>query len=328
MTDSPPASSGRPHAEEEAASSAPPSKQGTVLVVEDDAIQRQALTRLLRGEGYAVETITNGEHAVRAFESGAFDLVVTDIDMPGRTGIELLRAIRERNPDVPVILLTGGPTLDTAILAIEHRATRYLVKPIDHRAFRQAARVSMHASRLAQVRRELGEGGSHLEPVDTNELAHRFERAVAQAFMLYQPIVRWSDRSVFAHEALVRSSEGSLQDPGPLFDTAERLDRVQDVGRVVRSLSARPLLDAAGGTLFVNLHTKDLADESLYDARTPLGTVASRVVLEITERARLEGVGDVPGRIRRLRQMGYRVALDDLGAGYASLTSFAALEPD
>jgi EAL domain-containing protein (putative c-di-GMP-specific phosphodiesterase class I)/ActR/RegA family two-component response regulator len=327
MTRSAAESAPLPH-EADGVSSAPQSSAGSVLVVEDDAIQRQALTRLLRGEGYRVETVTNGEHAVQTFEAGAFDLVVTDLDMPGRSGIEFLRAIRERNPDVPVILLTGGPTLDTAILAIEHRATRYLIKPLDHRVFRHAARVSMHASRFVQARRELGDGAAGREPVDSGELRHHFERAVAQAFLVYQPIVRWSERRVYAHEALVRSREAGLEDPGALFDAAERLDRVQDIGRVVRSLSARSLLDSPDETLFVNLHTKDLADESLYDARAPLGAVASRVVLEITERARLEIVSEVPGRIRRLREMGYHVALDDLGAGYASLTSFAALEPD
>jgi EAL domain-containing protein (putative c-di-GMP-specific phosphodiesterase class I)/ActR/RegA family two-component response regulator len=309
-------------------SEAPPA-QGSVLVVEDDEIQRQALVRLLWSEGYSVEAVTNGEDAVRAFDAGDFDLVVSDIDMPGRGGIDLLRVIRLSDPDVPVILLTGGPTLDTAILAIEHRATRYLIKPIDHRAFRNAARASMHASRLVQARRSLSEvapdGG---ESVDRGSLALRFDEALAQAFMVYQPIVRWSARSVFAHEALVRSHEASLANPNELFDAGERLGRVEDIGRVVRSLSARPLLDAPGETLFVNLHTKDLADESLFDPCTPLGTAASRVVLEITERARLEVVGDVPGRIRRLRELGYRIALDDLGAGYASLTSFAALEPD
>ena len=300
-----------------------------MLVVEDDEIQRLALVRLLQGEGYRVEAVNDGEQAMRAFAGGAFDLVVSDIDMPGRSGIELLRTIRQQSPDVPVILLTGGPTLDTAILAIEHRATRYLVKPIDHGVFRRAARVAMHASRLVQVRRELGEGGGvDREPVDSRELSRHFDRAIERAFMVYQPIVRWSDRSVFAHEALIRSREAGMENPGVLFDAAERLDRIQHIGRVVRSLSAAPLLHAAGDVLFVNLHTKDLADESMYDPNAPLAAFASRVVLEITERARLEVVGDVQGRIRRLRELGYRIALDDLGAGYASLNSFAVLEPE
>lgn len=299
---------------------------GWVLVVEDDEVQRRALTRLLRSEGYWVKAVENGEQAVRAFDAAAFELVVSDIDMPGQDGITLLRAIRQRDVDVPVILLTGRPRLDTAILAIEHRATRYMTKPVDHREFKHAARVSMHARRLTQVRRDLGQLDG--AAVDSGELRGDFDRALEQLFMVYQPIVRWSDRSVYAHEALVRSREPSLGNPGALFDAADRLDRVHDIGRIVRSLAPCPLVDGEGGFLFVNLHTKDLADESLYDQRAPLAQVAHRVVLEITERAQLESVGDVPGRIWRLRQMGYRVALDDLGAGYASLTSFAVLAPD
>jgi EAL domain-containing protein (putative c-di-GMP-specific phosphodiesterase class I) len=80
--------------------------------------------------------------------------------------------------------------------------------------------------------------------------------------------------------------------------------------------------------VFVNLHPRDLLDDALYSPQAPLSAVASRVVLEITERAALDDVGDVIGRIARLRKLGFRVALDDLGAGYAGLGSFAQLEPD
>jgi EAL domain-containing protein (putative c-di-GMP-specific phosphodiesterase class I) len=146
--------------------------------------------------------------------------------------------------------------------------------------------------------------------------------------MVYQPIVRWSDRTVFAHEALVRSLEPSVPHPGVLFDVGERLNRVHDIGRIVRPLSTAPVREKERGLLFVNLHTKDLVDEALYDTDSPLAAMASRVVLEVTERARLEVVSDVPSRIARLRELGFRIALDDLGAGYAGLSSFAALEPD
>ncbi len=79
---------------------------------------------------------------------------------------------------------------------------------------------------------------------------------------------------------------------------------------------------------FVNLHTLDLEDEELYDANQPLSAVAERVVLEITERANFDGVTDVPRRVARLRELGYRIAVDDLGAGYAGLTAFAQLVPE
>jgi EAL domain-containing protein (putative c-di-GMP-specific phosphodiesterase class I) len=69
-------------------------------------------------------------------------------------------------------------------------------------------------------------------------------------------------------------------------------------------------------------------DESLLSSKSPLSAMANRVVLEITERASLDGVKDVRDKIAELRRMGFRIAIDDLGAGYAGLTSFASLEPE
>jgi EAL domain-containing protein (putative c-di-GMP-specific phosphodiesterase class I) len=134
---------------------------------------------------------------------------------------------------------------------------------------------------------------------------------------------------VFGYEALVRSRESTLPTPGDLFDAAERLDRVYDIGRAVRARVAMQCESApAGARLFVNLHPEDLADDELLLPTSPLSRVAERVVLEITERAALDKVHDVRGRVGRLRKMGFRIAIDDLGAGYAGLTSFAQLEPE
>jgi EAL domain-containing protein (putative c-di-GMP-specific phosphodiesterase class I) len=71
-----------------------------------------------------------------------------------------------------------------------------------------------------------------------------------------------------------------------------------------------------------------LLDESLFAADSLLAAYAKRIVLEITERVALEHASDVPERIRRLRELGYRIAIDDLGAGYAGLSYFALLSPD
>lgn len=78
----------------------------------------------------------------------------------------------------------------------------------------------------------------------------------------------------------------------------------------------------------VNLHPKDLMDPELSDLASPLVAIADRVVLEITERASLDGLDDIQGRVANLRRLGYRIAIDDLGAGYAGLNSFALLEPE
>jgi EAL domain-containing protein (putative c-di-GMP-specific phosphodiesterase class I) len=144
--------------------------------------------------------------------------------------------------------------------------------------------------------------------------------------MAYQPIVRATDGSSFGHEALVRSVERALPDPGALFSAAEELGRVSEVGRAVRRLVAADLRD--GMTCFLNVHPQDLSDPTLAAATAPLAERAHQVVLEVTERAALDGVLDLRERVRELRRLGYRIAVDDLGAGYAGLTSFASLEPD
>ena len=84
----------------------------------------------------------------------------------------------------------------------------------------------------------------------------------------------------------------------------------------------------AGTRFFINLHPLELADEELFSEKNPLAPIASQIVLELTERARLETLTDAPARIAMLRAMGFRFAIDDLGAGYAGLGSLAAIEPE
>jgi EAL domain-containing protein (putative c-di-GMP-specific phosphodiesterase class I) len=146
--------------------------------------------------------------------------------------------------------------------------------------------------------------------------------------MAYQPIVTWSMKRTFAFEALLRSSEPTLPHPGAILEAAERLGRLEDLGRAIRDRVASAIVEAPAEYVFVNLHTRDLLDEALYSPTAPLSRLAGRVVLEITERAALDEVKDAAQRVAKLRKTGFRVAVDDLGARYAGLTSFAQLEPD
>lgn len=166
---------------------------------------------------------------------------------------------------------------------------------------------------------------------DTGELAGQFARALEAVYMVYQPIVDGRDGRIFGLEALVRSSAEQLSHPGPLFDAAEQLGGLRALGRRIRDAVAQDvatLPPQAVGPVFVNLHTRDLLDEALYDPKAALSRHAHRVVLEITERHALEEVDDVGRRVGELRALGYRVAVDDLGAGYAGLTMLTTLEPE
>jgi hypothetical protein len=109
----------------------------------------------------------------------------------------------------------------------------------------------------------------------------------------------------------------------------EQLGAVHALGRRVRRLVAQ-IIDTARPEqrFFVNLHPMDLADPDLYDVDSPLSRHAHRVVLEITERTSLESVPDIAGRLAALRAMRFRIAIDDLGAGYAALSYLSSIQPD
>ena len=147
--------------------------------------------------------------------------------------------------------------------------------------------------------------------------------------MAFQPIVDVRNRTIYGYEALMRTREATLPHPGAVLGAAERLDRLDDLGRRVRALSAAAFDRAPDDALlFVNLHTRDLLDLELYAADAPLSRIATRVVLEITERSTIDDIADVQARVSELRRNGFRIAIDDLGAGYAGLSSFAALKPE
>ncbi len=160
-------------------------------------------------------------------------------------------------------------------------------------------------------------------------LESAFQRAIDTIWLAYQPIVSWSDRRIIGWEALLRADEPTLADPLSLLALAERLGRIWDVGRTARARAADAAASLPPGTvLFVNLHAHDIRDDDLYQPQSPLSKVAHRVVLELTERASLEGIVDLEARIARLRRLGFKIAVDDLGAGYAALSVFAQLSPE
>ncbi len=162
------------------------------------------------------------------------------------------------------------------------------------------------------------------------ELEDSFDRCISSLTMHFQPIVHATTRVRFGYEALLRSADKSLPHPGAILDAAERLERIPALGRVVRAHSAKVIANApiARGVVFINLHLLDLFDRSLTSPFAPLSKVANRVVLEITERTSLAGEHDLRYRIAELRDLGYRIAIDDLGGGHARMSTFTPLDTD
>jgi EAL domain-containing protein (putative c-di-GMP-specific phosphodiesterase class I) len=127
----------------------------------------------------------------------------------------------------------------------------------------------------------------------------------------------------------MRTTDPTLFYPTDILNVAESLGEVHTLGHKNRGLIAEVMghhPELPG--VFVNLHVLDLLDEKLYAPDSPLQPFASRIHFEITERMAIEKIPDTHDRIDRLRKLGYKIAVDDLGEGYSGLNSFAALEPD
>src|SRR5579859_7154008 len=90
---------------------------GAVLLVEDDELLAGSLRRLLRAAGFDVTITRDGAAAARLLEDRAFDVVLSDLHLTGVDGIQLLRRARERDVDVPVVLITGAPSIESAARA-------------------------------------------------------------------------------------------------------------------------------------------------------------------------------------------------------------------
>jgi putative nucleotidyltransferase with HDIG domain len=106
-------------------------KDARIMVVDDEATIREVLQRTLEGEGYACLTAFDAEDAISHLKKGGIDLVLTDIMMPGKTGVELLGDIRADYPDTAVIMLTAVADAQTAINAMKQGASDYVTKPFN-----------------------------------------------------------------------------------------------------------------------------------------------------------------------------------------------------
>jgi EAL domain-containing protein (putative c-di-GMP-specific phosphodiesterase class I) len=314
---------GLPHPNE-----APPATS-RILLVDDEAALRRAIGKVLELGGYSVVTAANGDDAIALLQASAFDAIVSDIRMPGMDGLALLRAIRTQDLDVPVIFLTGSPALESAVAALEYGAFQYLTKPIDSARLLEVVDRAVKVQRLARARRLLADEQQGRAIGDRAGLEARFDAALGKAWMAMQPILSWRTRSIFAYEALLRTDEPSLQNPVDFVEAAVRLNRVHDLGRLVRARVADALIKVPPDVkVFVNLHPSELFDDDLIAGDGVLTPFAHGVVLEITERATLDDMPGIGARIERLRELGYGIALDDLGAGYAGLSTFALLAPN
>lgn len=286
--------------------SEPPGHLPSVLLVDDDADLLAALRRSLRRHGYRVVSSSSGSEALEHLAEGAFDVVLSDVQMPGIGGVSLLRELRARQIDVPVVLMTGNPEFETVASAIEHRAFRFLIKPFPEAELADVLTQAITAGPDAALNRAVGSLGA-----------------------TFAPIVRTPDETVFAQGVRVQTGERTLPDLAAVFEAAERRKRLQATGQAARDFVASIIaLSEAEHSFFVRIDLRELLDPLLCASSAPLSQCAERVVLELIDTGSVQSLSHVRDSVVQLRDLGFRIALDNLGAGYAALTSLATLEPE
>ena len=126
-----------------------------ILLIDDEAIALTNLTHVLKREGYDVTACKDGEAGLEAFKRSDFDLVLTDLKMPGIDGMAVLRQVHANHPDVPVIMITGHATLDSAVEAMKAGAHHYIAKPFRLAEAREVVRSALDMRRIKRENQEL-----------------------------------------------------------------------------------------------------------------------------------------------------------------------------
>ena len=176
-----------------------------VLLVEDDAMIAQGLQTALRQSGFAVDWMRDGRTAAGALQTGVFDVVLLDLGLPQRDGIDVLRELRRRGDATPVIILTARDEIQHRIAGLDAGADDYIVKPFD---------IDEVTARMRSVlRRAAGRGDS----------------SIKHGELSLDPVARTVERNgvpigVSAHEFAVL--EALLQRPGAVLSRAQLEDRV------------------------------------------------------------------------------------------------------
>ena len=208
-----------------------------ILIVDDEKSIRITLSAFLKDEGYAVETVEDAESAQELLKRERFDVVVSDIILPRVSGVALLQQIRETAPDVQVIMMTGEPTLKTAVEAVRAGAHDYLIKPVDKSAILLSVANAVKIKNLEDDKRCLeDENRRHRETLEqqVKHRTHELEETLEKLKKAHKQLIQQERMNALGQMAsgiahdfsnmlmpIIGLSEMLLSDPKVLDDRKE-----------------------------------------------------------------------------------------------------------
>lgn len=307
----------------------PPGKDLRFLVVEDHDFQRRMMVEMLESLGVrSVHEASDGFSALEVLREldQAFDVIVTDIDMPGMDGMAFIRRLGEAKVRASLIITSGLEkslldTMETMSGAYGMRLLGTVEKPPSPERF--ADLIAMHwQARANPEKAKRGAPTFTLQQVMKGLEAEQFEP-------YYQPKIELRTRRVRGAEALARWRHpyGGIVLPYAFISLLEDAGQISELTWLMLAKSARDCRDWRNAGLdldvSVNISVKLLEDPAIADAITwqvtHQGLDPKHVILEITESAAMSSVGHVLENLVRLRMKGFGLSIDDYGTGYSSM---------
>jgi DNA-binding NtrC family response regulator len=151
-----------------------------ILVVDNDTELRKVLSSILSEEGYAVKTVENGKQAIEVSEKKHFDLALIDTKLPDMKGTELLHRLKEKQPHIVMIIITGFPTIENAMAAVNEGADGYILKPLEIQKLLQAVRKHLNKEAADHI-------SNWMEFDQDSTRKSRFDQANAKKKSVSQP---------------------------------------------------------------------------------------------------------------------------------------------
>ncbi len=297
----------------------------TVLFVDDNTSIIREVRIALRHAPFEVLAANSAGEAMAVLRRQRVDVVVSDEQLPGIGGAQFLAVVRAESPHSRRIIVTDPTSVETTIAAVN-----------EAQVFRVVAKPYVPIDLLDQINAALAAGpdpdrripdGIDEEP--DAQLLVDFEEALGGMYMAYQPIYSPDLDRVSAYEALMRLQHPVLATPIDLIEAATKLGRQAHLDHHVCNLVSDEIAAADhDARILVNLLPESLEDGSLLTEGSPLLAHADRVGLEVTERVPLDAHGSAGAKLNELREAGFCLVLDDLGAGYSGLNSFANVLPE
>lgn len=195
-----------------------------VLLVEDDAMIGEAIQGALKDASYAADWVRNGQTAVHAFSCQHYDLVLLDLGLPGKDGLEVLNAIRNKDNPVPVLIITARDAVEDRIRGLDGGADDYVLKPFEM------------AELLARMRAVLRRKGGTASPVLSNGIVS-LDPASHEACVGGSQAVPLSNREFALLQAL-------MVRPGAILSRGELEERIYGWGEEVESNAVEFLIHA------------------------------------------------------------------------------------